>query len=162
MAVAGGKDDPFSGLRRWCKVWTQDLTDVAWVQLTYEQRGIYDDLLKFSLRASDTPGFFLYDDVPMDVDTMIRGLAPSSHEEATKIAAALQALREAKLLAYDELEGWSIVRWRTQQPATIVEAESATKQRIGNAKRQRTRRAGAPEGGSAPPAKPRFSLVDQG
>lgn len=146
--VAGDKQDPFSGIRLWLQMHTRDLTDPAWTRLTYEQRGIYDDLERYSLRGSDTPGFFEYDGEPMTVGDIARGMSPASVEEDAKIPAAMQELREAKLLAYDDDEGWSIPRWASRQPARIVEAASATKERESSRKRKRRQRgqeeAGAP------------------
>lgn len=149
MSPAGDKTDPFP--RKWLSSFTSELGDLAWTQLTYEQRGIYDDLERFSLRASDTPGFFLYDGEPMTMTDIVRGLAPTSVEEAAKISPAMQVLRERKLITYDEGEGWSVTRWASRQLARVVEIESARKEREGAAKRKRKERASGEPNITRPP-----------
>lgn len=82
-------DDPTFFLRDFGKLQTDLLGDDYWRRLTPEQRGVFDDLCRWSTVESRIPGFFLHKNsgIPMTENEIVYGVAGCyEHQEIVREA----------------------------------------------------------------------------
>ena len=138
---AGDKADKFRLVRKWLKVYTQDLADPAYVRLSSAERGVLGDLERYSLRSSDNPGYFWSEGMPMPLEEILRGIQPCDIDQHAANREHVQRLRDEKWLAFNDDEGWLLKRWRDRQDASQCEEEAAEKQRQDTNERARKSKA---------------------
>lgn len=136
-------------LRDFCKAPASHFSDSTFRRLSFEQQGVWWSLLIYSMRESETPGWFLDKTtaLPMRDDEIAYAVA-GSVDRIDVVRSAMQALRKLgpeKWLHYVPGDGWSIPGYAdrycfTAEAKKIKDANNKRQRR----KRERDRGAGPP------------------
>lgn len=132
-------------LRDWCKAPVDLMDDDDFRRLSFEAQGVYLNLLLFSLRESQIPGYFLSKrtGVPMREDEIAYDLA-GSVERIEVVKSAITQLKRAKVLLHSAADGLSIPEYEDR----FSTSKERQKVRIANRIRQRRRRERERQAGS--------------